>query len=629
MLRMPRRLLTRIALATAVVAAFWTVILLTHGGFDTSIFGVRIRTNDPFRPFLLAWAAILAFVASIGDDRTDHQMSSVLDVAARTLSRIDLRLLAGVLAVATTIVGLTWSSKAAGGSDSYGYISQAELWLNGRLEIAQPWAEQVPWPNAEHTFSPLGYRPGTAGTTITPTYSAGLPIMMALAKFVAGHCAIFWIVPLCGGVLVLATFGVGRRVGGDGAGIVAAWLLATSPAFLFMLMQPMSDIPAAAAWMVAFWCLTSGTIRSAVAGGFAAALAVLIRPNLAPLIGIAALWFVLEWRSSDKDRQRYLWQGAAFVMAVLPGIVMTAALNALWNGSPFNSGYGTFAEIFSFSNILPNVRNYAMWLSETQTPLVFVGIVALFVPARWLWPPEARRSTVVVSGLFVAGVWLLYCAYLIFDAWWYLRFLLPAAGFMMVGFAMVLLRVIGRGTTTGPIRGRRLVMGLAVALVVLLLGERGVQFAIRQAVFDQQRWEARYPIAAAIVAARTEPNAVIFSSAHSGSLRYYGGRMTLAYLSLDPGWLDRAISWLGAQGTHPYALLEEAEVKEFKERFSSVNGAGHLAMTPSVHYDGLSKIYLFDLLRPAGSATPTETIRDPWPAVQCVAPAAPLSVVWK
>ena len=623
-----RRLFARIALGTALVAALWTVILLIYGGFDTWILGVRVRTNDPFRPFLIAVTAILAFVAAVGDDRTDAQMSSVLDFAARTLSRIDLRLPATILAVATAIVGLTWSSRAAGGSDSYGYISQAELWLNGRLEITQPWVEQVPWPNAEHTFSPLGYRPGRARTTITPTYSAGLPIMMALAKFVAGHCAIFWVVPLSGGVLVLATFGIGRRVGGGRAGLVAAWLLATSPSFLFMLMQPMSDIPAAAAWMVAFWCITSGTIGAAVAGGLAAALAVLIRPNLAPLACIAALWFILEWRSSGPDRQRYLWQGAAFLVALLPGIAITAALNAFWNGSPFTSGYGTFADIFSFSNILPNLGNYAVWLSETQTPLAFVGIVALLVPAKWLWPPDVRRSTVLVFGLFVTGVWLEYCAYLTFGAWQDLRFLLPATGFMMVGSAVALLRVTGRQTTTEPIRGRRLVMGLAVAFVVILLGRHGVQFAIREAVFDQQRWETRYPIAAAIVAARTEPNAVIFSSVHSGSLRYYAGRMTLAYLSLDPAWLDRAISWLGTHDAHPYALLEESEVKEFKDRFSSVNGAGHLDMTPSVFYDGLSKIYLFDLLRPAGSATPMETITDPWPMVHCVAPApAPLLVI--
>jgi 4-amino-4-deoxy-L-arabinose transferase-like glycosyltransferase len=615
-----RRLFARIALGAALAAAVWTIVLIIFGGFDTSILGIRVRTSDPFRPFLIAVTAVLMFVAAVGDDRTDTEMESVLDVVARTLSRIDLRLPAIILAVAIVIVGLTWSSKAAGGSDSYGYISQAELWLNGRLEITQPWVEQVPWPNAEGTFSPLGYRAGRTRTTITPTYSAGLPMMMALAKVVAGHCAIFWIVPLSGGVFVLAIFGIGRRVGGDPAGLVAAWLLATSPSFLYMLLQPMSDIPAAAAWMVAFWCITSGTIGGAIAGGLAATLAVLIRPNLAPLASILALWFILEWRAKGPDRQRYLRQGAAFLAALLPGVAVTAALNAFWNGSPFVSGYGTFADIFSFRNFLANAGNYAAWLSETQTPLAFVGIAAFFAPARWLWP-DVRQSTVLVCGLFVAGVWLEYCAYLTFGAWLDLRFLLPAIGLMMVGLAVALLRLTR--TTSGPMRGRRLVIALAVAFVVIMLGRHGVQFATREAVFDQQRWEMKYPIVSALVAARTEPNAVIFSSLHSGSLRYYAGRMTLAYLSLDPAWLDRTISWLDAHGAHPYAVLEASEVNEFKERFSSANGAGRLEMTPSVFYDGLPKIYLFDLLRPAGPATKMETITDPWPTVRCVPPVAP------
>ena len=34
------------------------------------MFGVRIRTNDPFHPFILTFAAVLLFVASVGEGRT-------------------------------------------------------------------------------------------------------------------------------------------------------------------------------------------------------------------------------------------------------------------------------------------------------------------------------------------------------------------------------------------------------------------------------------------------------------------------------------------------------------------------------------------------------------------------------
>jgi hypothetical protein len=83
-----------------------------------------------------------------------------------------------------------------------------------------------------------------------PTYPPGLPLLMALEKTVAGACAVFWISPVAGRLLVLATYGVGRRVGTPVVGVVAAWLTATSPTVLFAIMQPMSDIPVAAAWAI-------------------------------------------------------------------------------------------------------------------------------------------------------------------------------------------------------------------------------------------------------------------------------------------------------------------------------------------------------------------------------------------
>jgi hypothetical protein len=396
-----------------------------------------------------------------------------------------------------------------------------------------------------------------------------------------------------------------------------------------MLMVPMSDVPAAAAWAVSFWCVLAGTIGFAMAGGAAAALAVLIRPNLAPLAGFALLWFVFEARAAGPDRRRYLLQALGFFMALLPGFLITAALNLFWNGSALRSGYGTVTDIFSFGNMLPNLKHYATWLSQTQTPLAFLGIVALLVPAKWLWPSGVRRSFVLVLGLFVVAVWVEYCAYLTFGAWWDLRFLLPSWGFMMIGVAVVLLRVIAIALTTPPLRDNRLLVSLVLALVVIGLGVRGVRFARTGGVFDQQRWETKYPAAATIVAARTDPNAVIFSGLHSGSLRYYAGRTTLNYYNLDRAWLEQATAWLSLHGAHPYALLEEQEVKDFQSRFWAEGDARRLAVKPAVFYDGPAKIYFFDLARPPASTVAMETIIDPFPEVRAVSPAKPPVLVFK
>src|SRR5439155_12318257 len=101
----------------------------------------------------------------------------------------------------------------AGGSDSYGYVSQIDLWLQGHPFVDQPWAAQVPWPDGPGTFTPLGYSLLPSGTTIVPTYTPGLPLLMALIKVVAGYRAMFAVEPLSAAILVLATYGLGRRLG--------------------------------------------------------------------------------------------------------------------------------------------------------------------------------------------------------------------------------------------------------------------------------------------------------------------------------------------------------------------------------------------------------------------------------
>src|SRR5207253_4945156 len=140
-------------------------------------------------------------------------------------------IIAGALAIGVVAVGVGFGTMSASGSDAYGYVSQAELWLNGRLTTPQPWADQAPWPTAPATFAPLGYQTQAAyepiadHSTIVPTYAPGLPLLMAGAKVIAGNCAIYWVVPMCGGVMVLATFGIGRRLGSSRAGLIAAWLV--------------------------------------------------------------------------------------------------------------------------------------------------------------------------------------------------------------------------------------------------------------------------------------------------------------------------------------------------------------------------------------------------------------------
>ena len=97
-------------------------------------------------------------------------------------------------------------------------------------------------------------------------------------------------------MLVFSAFLIARRLAGGMAGATAALLTATSPIVLFQVVQPMNDVLAAALWMAALaWFITK---PQPIACGILIGLAILVRPNLAPL----ALVFAADrWSSNIRN----------------------------------------------------------------------------------------------------------------------------------------------------------------------------------------------------------------------------------------------------------------------------------------------------------------------------------------
>src|SRR5262245_5011490 len=150
-------------------------------------------------------------------------------------------------------VGITWGTFAAGGSDSSCYMNEARLFSRFTTRIEQPLAISAPWPRAAWTFTPAGHLPspahaGDSASTgdIVPMCPPGLPIVMAIARWVRADLLV---VPLFGALAVWLTFLLGRRIDAPPAGAAAAVLLACSPIFLYQIVQPMTDVPAAAWWL--------------------------------------------------------------------------------------------------------------------------------------------------------------------------------------------------------------------------------------------------------------------------------------------------------------------------------------------------------------------------------------------
>jgi hypothetical protein len=468
------------------------------------------------------------------------------------------------LALLAAVLGLRFGTFVASGADSYGYVSQADLWLERSLIIDQPLGADAPWRYAVFTLAPLGYRPGDRRGTMVPTYSPGLPMAMALFKAVGGANAVYWVVPLLGALSVWLTFVLGARLAGPDAGLLAALALLVSPAFLFQLMWPMSDVPVMAWWLASI-VLALGRGRLHVVGsGFAAAAAILTRPNLVLLaVPIAVMLWWREPRaagasmaSTDSSRRERVVRVLIFAVAALPGPIAIAAINTYLYESPLASGYGTFSTIYDWPHLWANLARYPRWLLISQTPFALLALAAPTLLRRHGFPAAHRTATFGLA--FALVVFLSYLWYTPFDDWTYLRFLLPA-------YPLILAAAAAAFALLAPPQGRR--RAVAFAMVAALLVGSGVwqgrhAFAVRAE-------ESRY-LAAGRFARGLPDNAAIICNQHSGSLRYYGNRVTLRYEWLEPDVYVQAIEYLRALGRPVFVVLDDSERDAFRARYSGV-----------------------------------------------------------
>jgi hypothetical protein len=560
-------------------------LMLAMGtGFSVVVGGVLIRAHQPWPLLGLAVISAAASLWTGGAARVRIDLESAW--AARSKAAPWLAAAAVAFAV---LIGFGMGTWCASGADSYGYVSQSQLWRTGALVRPQPLARLAPWPSPEWTLSPLGFRPAVAPGAIVPTYPPGLPLVMAGASIVAGFDAVFWVVPILGGVAVWLTFRLGRHLADPLSAAIGAVLLAVSPVFLYQVVQPMSDVPVTAWWVGALTGVLSG---HPLAAGLCAAAAVLTRPNLGPLTGWLLAGLVWRMRSEGGSWASVMRSAALYIVPVVAGVGGLAWLNTYLYGHPLASGYGTAAALFSVANVAINVRHYLGWLWSVQTPFVFIALLA-----PGLWQPDHRDGAAASAPavrpwttLFALGfslfVFASYLPYSPFEEWWYLRFLLPGLPIMLVLATAVALRPF----SFLPAAWR---LPLAVAGTSLLAGH-ALTTAADGGVMALRALESRYAAAGAYVAGTLPPAAVLLSVQESGSLRIYGGRTTIRFDHLEPDGLDRAVAFLQQAGYRPYFALEDWEEAQFRSRFASGGALGRLDWPPAAEVGGPVKVRFYD-----------------------------------
>ena len=553
----------------------WALVAYCTGGVGWMLGPIRISSRQPLRPFLigLAVAAWYWWKYPRADREADGQW--VLSSFTRFSRMATFAVPAAVALI--FFIGVRYGGFAAAGSDSYGYVSQAKLWLSGTLRVEQPWVDAFSsWTNREWLFTPLGYRPVSPDGTIVPTYPAGLPLIMALFLAVFGENGPFYVVPVCAALMLWFTYLLGRDVtGSKGVGALAVVLLVASPVFLNQSMAAMSDIPAAAGWtLVAVLALKQWSM----AAGLTAGLTLLVRPNLLLLAFVP----VLAWRSSQDQLIRY-------AQGIVPAAIAMMALNTYLYEGPLTFGYGSIFGMYALGYLPRNVISYMRWLLETQTPLILLAFVPLFVRGA-LREEVAGSSPRAVLGALIGFTLLSYVFYENFEQWHYLRFLLPAYPALFVLMAASVVWIAQKL----PVEAR-----VPVATVTCLaMMSFGIKLGRDYAIFNQNPFEQRHVRAAREVASRTPENAVILSVQHSGSVRYYAHRITLRYDALDAGELDSTVHELFAKGYEPYLLVDDWEQTEFQSRFAPRSQLGRLKSAPIARVSNNPEVRLFQLQDP-------------------------------
>jgi hypothetical protein len=575
-------------IGSALLMAVAFLIALT-GGFRTELAQVRVSAQWPIVSSVGAWLLLVVDWLRSPFRARGLQPFAVAAIAAERRGTA----VALGLAVATIAAGAAFGARAAAGADPYGYVSQALLWARGNpVQFQTPLAFEAPWPEAERAFCPLGYRPSYIRGIVVPTYPAGLPLQMAALARLFGLNAVWLVVPLLGGLLVWATYRLGLCVCRHKlCALLAAVLVACSPVFLFQLMQPMSDVPTTAWWLLAVVAALEGGPVGALGSGLAASLGILTRPNLALLLlPVCAYAYGVESFPSRRGFERVV----LFAAGAVPGVALAAAIHVVLYGSPILSGYGAISGIYDLSYAKDNLVRYPAWLYSSHSLFVFLGLCA--IPAAALRPAldrDQRRHLLRhgVLGLGFAGtVFLSYLFYAPFDHWTFLRFVLPAIPVLIV-LALSTADTVAR--TISPAA-----RSLALTLVACTLPTYYLSYAVHGEAFALKgAYRDLYAGAADRIRTETPVSAVVIGLRQSGTLRLYANRLTVRYDYIPEEWLGRAISFLDRSGHPAYVALHSEESGEFAARFGA-DADAVLRRAPSLAVDTRGTVTLYG---PVGS----------------------------
>ena len=441
-------------------------------------------------------------------------------------------------------------SPYVGGSDSSGYYNSARLLSSGKVSTELRTIPGLPVGSPGITpfvYLPLGFHP-QGKTSMVPGYPVGLPLLMAAAScFVSWLYVPGWVAGWNMFFGVLVTYGLARECGlRPSWSWFAAGILALSPLFTAMGLQPMSDV-SALTWCTAalyFALKTRQKVEWGLMCGFALSIATLIRPT-----NVLVVFPILICLGFDLRR----W--ATVIGGGIPGAVFLGFYNQATYGKILTTGYGDMSDAFGPEWVLPTLKHYVHWLPRLFTPLIALAL-------GLLWS-RAEKRIIVVLGAWILIIFGFYGFYTFtHEVWWYLRFILPAAPVMIISAILVLKRLADRFKiqlfqANAPI-GHHLVTVLLILITVVpnIVGIRSLHS------LTGKKGDSSYWLIADWLNRNAPSNSVVAAMQNSGSLIAYSSFTVLRWDAITKDSFSTIHAQLLANRQPFYAALfpfEEAD----------------------------------------------------------------------
>jgi hypothetical protein len=460
------------------------------------------------------------------------------------------RVAGGAIFLSYALVLFHHTSRSVGGSDSSGYLNAARLFASGHVTEPIRGLERLGLPpDFAPVFVPLGYTTARQPGRMAPSYPPGYPLHLALAGKLGGwKTAPFLVTPIAGLTCLVLMYLIGRELALPPLfAFAGSAILAFAPTFVFLALQPMSDV-LATAWALGAVFAAYRARRSpgwSVIAGAAFAIGVLVRPMNALLL--PALAFVLPLRRREL---------ALFALGGAPFAAFLLLYDHAAFGSAWRTGYGgLLAGALAWSNFPPRVQHYLLWLVRTMTFVPLAGWLAVIADRR----VAARDRAALIAWL---GAFLLfYSFYVVYDAWWYTRFLLSGLPAAILGALLVTRDLLLRSERSSRNGWRSWRGALAFLLFAFVLVVE-IRFIDRNRLHKIYKGERLYPQACEMARGRVPGNGIVASMQMSGALHYYTPLDYAMWNWLLPDRFAELRAATESQGRRWYALLAPFEVQE-------------------------------------------------------------------